>query len=81
MDTQNVTVSLPKEVLLRVKVIAARRQTSISSLLAQALARLVAQEDGFERARRRHLEQLDAAADLGTGGRIRVSRDELHERR
>ena len=81
MDTQNVTVSLPKQVLLRVKVIAARRQTSISSLLAQALARLVAQEDGFERARRRHLEQLDAAADLGTGGRIRLSRDELHERR
>lgn len=80
MDTQNVTVSLPKDVLRRVKVIAAQRQTSISSLLARALEDLVAQESRYARAWRHHLAWLSAPADLGTGGTIQVSRDELHER-
>lgn len=80
METQNVTVSLPKDVLRRVKVIAAQRQTSISSLLARALEDLVAHESRFARARRHHLAWLSAPADLGTGGRKPVSRDELHER-
>lgn len=80
MESQNVTVSLPKDVLVRVKVIAAQRQTSVSSLLTRALEALVAREDAFERGRRHHLAWLDAPADLGTNGGIAVSRDELHER-
>lgn len=80
METQNVTVSLPKDVLLRVKIIAAQRQTSISSLLTQSLEQIVAQESAYARARRHHLAYMDDPADLGTGGRIQVSRDELHER-
>lgn len=80
METQNVTVSLPKDVLMRVKVIAAKRQSSISALLTQSLERLVAQDDAYASARRHHLEWLNNPADLGTGGHIRVSRDELHER-
>ena len=80
METQNVTVSLPKDVLRRVKVIAAQRQTSISSLLTRSLEQIVAQESAFERARRHHLAWLDSPADLGTGGQVHTSRDELHER-
>lgn len=80
METQNVTVSLPKDVLRRVKVIAAQRQTSISSLLASALEDLVAKEGRYARARRHHLAWLSAPVDLGTGGWLLVSRDELHER-
>jgi uncharacterized metal-binding protein YceD (DUF177 family) len=41
METQNITLSLPKDVLLKVKHIAVRRHTSISSLLTQALETLV----------------------------------------
>lgn len=80
MGAQNVTVSLPKDVLLRVKVIAAQRRTSVSGLLADALAQLVAREDAYERGRRHHLAWLDAPADLGTQGVIATTRDELHER-
>ncbi len=35
METQNITLSLPKEVLLKVKLIAVQRQTSVSRLLTQ----------------------------------------------
>jgi predicted transcriptional regulator len=80
MDTQNVTVALPKDILVQVKVIAARQQTSISSILTRALEHLVAQEDAYARARRHHLAWLDSAADLGTNGVPPATRDELHER-
>lgn len=80
METQNITLSLPKDVLLKVKLLAVHRQTSVSSLLAQTLERLVEQEDAYFQARRRHLEWLRRGTDLGTGGRALTKRDELHER-
>jgi hypothetical protein len=80
MKTQNITLSLPKEVLVKVKLIAVQRQTSVSGLLTQALERLVEHEDAYAHARRRHLAWLSRGADLGTGGRMPAGRDELHER-
>jgi predicted transcriptional regulator len=81
METQNITLSLPKDVLLQVKHIAVRRNTSISSLLTQALKMLVQQEDAYAQAKRRHLQWLAQGGDLGTGGQIATGRDDLHERR
>jgi predicted transcriptional regulator len=81
METQNITLSLPKDVLRKVKLIAVQRNMSVSSLLTQALERLVRQEDAYAQARRRHLQWLEQGADLGTGGQVATSRDELHERR
>ncbi len=80
METQNITLSIPKEVLLKVKLIAVRRQTSVSGLLTETLERIVEQEDAYAHARRRHLDWLSHSADLGTGGQISIERDELHER-
>ena len=80
MERQNITLSLPKDVLLKVKLIAVKRRTSVSGLLTQTLERLVEHEDTYALARRRHLEWLDRGADLGTGGQLSVERDELHER-
>lgn len=80
MDTQNITLSIPKEILIKVKVIAARRQSSVSGLLTQMLERLVQQEDEYARAKSRHLRWLENGHDLGTRGKIAVKRDELHER-
>jgi hypothetical protein len=80
MEKQNITLSVPKEVLLKVKLIAVQRQTSVSGLLTETLERLVEQEDLYVHARRRHLEWLNHGADLGTKGRVPAERDELHER-
>lgn len=81
METQNITLSLPKDVLLRIKLIAVQRNTSVSGLLTAVLEQLVQQEDAYAQARRRHLPSLDQGADLGVGERRAPSRDELHERR
>jgi predicted transcriptional regulator len=42
MNTQNVTLSLPKEVLRKAKMIAIQRRTSLSRLLTRALEDMVA---------------------------------------
>jgi hypothetical protein len=81
METQNITLSVPKDILLKVKLIAVRRRTSVSGLLTQTLERLVEQEDVYVHARRRHLECLDRGADLNTSGQVTTRRDELHDRR
>ena len=80
METQNITLSIPKETLLKVKLLAVKRQTSVSGLLTQTLEKLVQQEDAYSHARQRHLGWLEQSTDLGTGGQISTQRDELHER-
>ncbi len=80
METQNITLSLPKDLVRKVKLIAVERQTSISGLLKELLIAEVAQEDRYAKARGRHLEALRRGTDLGTRGTISWTREELHER-
>ncbi|MGA8367208.1 MAG: hypothetical protein WB716_07825 [Candidatus Acidiferrales bacterium] len=75
---QNVTVSLDRQTIQRAKIIAARRSTSISGLLAHQIEILVDEEEAYERAERQALNLLDQGFHLG--GVVRASRDELHER-
>ena len=77
-EKQNVTISLSREVLKKAKILAARRETSISGLLAQEIEFLVGNEEAYEHARRQAMAFLDEGFHLG--GLIRASRDELHER-
>lgn len=80
METQKITLSLPKDILLRAKLLAVQRQISVSGLLTQALTQFVEQEEAYAHAQRRHLQLLDRRFDLGTGGALKTARDELHER-
>lgn len=78
-DRQNVTLSLPRTLLKRVKVLAAEEDKSMSQLMEEALEDRVRRREAYEQARRRHLRALERGFDLATGGELRVSRDELHE--
>jgi hypothetical protein len=75
---QNVTVSLDRQTIRKVKILAARRSTSISGLLAQQIEILVGDDEAYERAERSAMTLLDQGFHLG--GVIRARRDELHER-
>jgi len=78
MSRQNVTISLTRQTLQKVKVLAARRATSISGLLAKQVEILVGEEEAYARARRQAMTLLDQGFHMG--GVIRASRDQLHER-
>lgn len=76
-EKQNVTLSLSRRTLRKARILAARRDTSISGLLSQELELLVANEEAYERSERQALVLLDQGFHLG--GKT-ASRDELHER-
>ena len=78
MAKQNVTISLARETLRKAKILAARRETSISGLLARQIEILVGEEEAYERAERQAAALLDQGFHLG--GVIRATRDEWHER-
>jgi predicted transcriptional regulator len=79
-ETRNVTLSLPRELLRRVKRVAVERDTSISALLTEALGRLADEDRRYSAARKRALAAMRSAGSLGTGGRRTWTRDGLHER-
>ena len=81
MERQNVTLSLPKLLLKKAKVIAASREKSLSELLRESLEQKVREANGYKKARQRQLRLLKEGLDLGTKGRITTTRDEIHERR
>ncbi len=80
VDRQNITLSVPKDILRRVKHIAVDRRTSVSGLMIGMLEDLVRHEDAYTQAREHHLALLKKGFDLGTHGKITWIRDELHER-
>lgn len=77
-EKQNVTISLSRHVLKKARILAARRETSISGLLAQEIETLVGDEEAYERAERQAMAILDKGFHMG--GIITAGRDELHER-
>lgn len=78
MAKQNLTVSLPLQTIRKAKILAARRGSSISSLLAEQIETLIGEEEAYERAERQATALLDQGFHLG--GVIRATREEWHER-
>jgi hypothetical protein len=80
MDRQNITLSLPKDVLQKAKILAIQHNTSLSAYLTQVLEERVAADEAYQAARHSHIRRLEQGVDLGTQGVINWSRGELHVR-
>jgi hypothetical protein len=78
MTKRNLTIQLDDSTVRSVRVLAARRSTSISRLVADEIERLVREDAGYERAAAVALNHLHRGYHLG-GGRL-PARSELHER-
>jgi hypothetical protein len=81
MERQNVTLSLPKALLKKAKTLAVMKDRSLSDLLRETLEDKVKEETGYQRAKDRQTALMEKGFDLGTKGKITVSREDLHERR
>ena len=64
-EKQNVTTSLDRNLLKKAKILAARRDTSISRLLAEEIESLVGEEEGYEQAEQQARAPLDKGFHLG----------------
>ena len=81
MDRQNVTLSLPKSLLKKAKMVAASREKSLSELLRESLEDKVREATGYKKAKARQLKLLKKGFNLETKGQITATREELHVRR
>ena len=74
----NITLKLDADLLRSVKVLAAKRGTSISAFAAETLAEAVKREDSHQQAMKRSIALMNEGWKLGW--KKPKSRDELHER-
>jgi hypothetical protein len=75
---QNITVQLDQAVIKDAKVVAARRSTSLSKLLAGEIQRIAAQESDYEQSKKSALARLHKSYSLG--GVKMPPREELYSR-
>ena len=75
---QNLTVALSPETVRKAKRVAARRNTSVTRLLAELVEELVGDDERYEAARRAALAYLEQGFPLGGG--ILSTREQWHER-
>ncbi|HKI11112.1 MAG TPA: DUF6364 family protein [Candidatus Acidoferrum sp.] len=74
----NITLKLDKESLRAVKVVAAKRGTSVSALLSEKLEEIGRNDEEYEKAMKRAIARMENGS-FG-GWQKPKSRDELHER-
>jgi len=79
-ERQNITLSLPKPLLKKAKVLAAQEDRSLSDLMREALEKRISQSAEYEKAKKRHIKLLERGLDLGSKGELAFSREDLHER-
>ncbi len=80
MDKQNVTLSIPKEVLREAKHLAVDRGISLSGFLVEALEERVKRLSEMRRAGERQRALMRRGLKLGTKGKPNWRREDLHAR-
>lgn len=80
MEKQNITLSIPKEILREAKHLAVDRGISLSGLLVEALEERVKRLSRMRRAAERQRTLMRSGLKLGTKGKIRWNREDLHAR-
>lgn len=77
MGKSNITLKIDTQLLRKIKILAAKQETSISALLISLLEEQVSKDLEYEQAKKRALTRMRQGYDLGFKP---IPRDELHER-
>ena len=76
---RNLTVKLDETTIRKAKMLAAKRDSSVSRLVADEIDRLVREDEAYEQARVEALADLESGFDLGSGGKL-PPRDAAYDR-
>ena len=71
---------MPEVLIRKFRIYAAGQNQSMSALMAEAIHRMIDQDQQNASAKRRFVSRIRNAPDRGTQGAITWTRDELHER-
>ena len=80
METQNLTLRLPKPLLKRAKQVAAERETTVTSLVIEGLTRLTAGQEAYQLAWERQMALMRSGHSLRERGEPMPDRGAAHER-
>jgi len=80
VEKQNVTLAIPKTVLREAKHLAIDRGTSLSGFLVEALEERVKRLSAMRQAAERQRALMRRGLMLGTKGKARWTREDLHAR-
>jgi hypothetical protein len=80
MEKQNITLSLPKEILKKGKMLAAKKGISLNQLVRELLQMTAENEEGYLISADRQIKRMKEGIPLGTKGKIPWKRDELYQR-
>ena len=78
-EMQNLTVRLSRQTIHKARVLAAKRATSISNLVAEQIEHMAQSDDDYQKAMADAIALMDKGFHLG--GDHKFNRDELHDRR
>lgn len=79
VPTRNITLSVPDDIVRKVKVLAAQRDTSVSAIVTEMLAQLVGTDPSYDDQWAAEVAVMAAGTGMRVGD-IAWSRDELHRR-
>ncbi len=65
---QNITLSVERDLLKRIRTHAAARGVSISGLMAEELRQIVEDQEAYQQAMAAAISQMETGADLGATG-------------
>lgn len=80
MDTQNVTLRVPKVLLAKTKELAAVRGTNITALIIESLIRLTSGNEAYDAAWEQQRTLMRSGVRLREKGEQLAARESLHER-
>jgi hypothetical protein len=80
MEKQNITLSLPREILKKGKMLAAKKGISFNELVRVLLQRTAENEEEYRISADRQIKRMKGGIPLGTKGKISWQRDELYQR-
>ncbi|ADI14071.1 DUF6364 family protein [Truepera radiovictrix] len=80
METQNVTLRIPKALLKKAKQVAAERGTSMTALVIESLTRITSGNEAYNAAWERQQALMRSGRKLRHEGEAFASRETLHER-
>lgn len=77
---RNLTISLPELLIRQLRVYAAIKNQSMTTVVKEAIEQIVAEESDAQKAATRLITRLRNAPGRGIGGKITWTRDELYDR-
>jgi hypothetical protein len=80
MEKRNITISLPKPLLKRIKITSATEDKSMTVFIEEAIEERLRRSREYNIEKLKHMKILDRGLNLGTKGNIKLKRENIYDR-